>query len=511
MKDEDFDLLIKKQIQKDTYIPEKINNLFANFEGEVIMKKNNKAKILDNFRKGFIAASSILVMFLGGCTYAHVNGAETIISPLLRNLGINSKYEENATKFDNETTKQNIKVKMLDGAIDDTTFIVGYEIEIPDIDLDKWIEVEGIYKINNVNVTPINTSIYKTEDTKFIYYQVFDMNELKINDTKNVKIEANIYNIKEYTEREDIDYVYQEYEKMHEDKWELKENIDVKNLDTLKTYELKNAKSYEIAENFKIAVTEFITGSYTNILKIKTDKTNYAGDDIEKYYKLLDENDNEIGIFKEEEKQYDESIYNDRLITEKISKDSKIKIEVYSRIIGTDEFEKTATIPVNLSRAVEKNKQKTSWKRYENNEYSFEYKENWKITPKLGNNDVGPNSAYLGALALNIPSTTNSHQTSSIYVKTVNENITLDEYVKEEKEQNENEYMDLKSISNIKIKNQEGYQAIYELTDGKNIYVMQSVYLYANDKIYELNFSGSEIEYNNLKNDINEFINSFEV
>ena len=61
------------------------------------------------------------------------------------------------------------------------------------------------------------------------------------------------------------------------------------------------------------------------------------------------------------------------------------------------------------------------------------------------------------------------------------------------------------------MKNQEGYQAIYDLTDGKNIYVMQSVYLYANDKIYELNFSGSEIEYNNLKNDINEFINSFEV
>ena len=180
MKDEDFDLLIKRQIQKNTYIPEKINHLFANFENEVNMNKNKKNKIGYNLRKGVIAASSILVMFLGSCTYAHINGTETIISPLLRNLGINSKYEENATKFDEETTKQDITVKMLDGAMDDTTFIVGYEIGIPDINLDKWIEMEGNYKINNVNITPINTSISKTEDGKFLYYQVFDMNELKI-------------------------------------------------------------------------------------------------------------------------------------------------------------------------------------------------------------------------------------------------------------------------------------------------------------------------------------------
>ncbi len=56
--------------------------------------------------------------------------------------------------------------------------------------------MEGNYKINNVNITPINTSISKTEDGKFLYYQVFDMNELKIKDTKNVKIDVNIYKIK---------------------------------------------------------------------------------------------------------------------------------------------------------------------------------------------------------------------------------------------------------------------------------------------------------------------------
>ena len=87
MSDEEFDKMLKKQVQEDKYIPEKINQLFSNFESEVNMKENKKKynglKIGNYFRKASIAACSILAVFFGGCTYAHVNGTETIISPLL--------------------------------------------------------------------------------------------------------------------------------------------------------------------------------------------------------------------------------------------------------------------------------------------------------------------------------------------------------------------------------------------------------------------------------------------
>ena len=132
MSDEEFDKLLKKQMQEDKHIPERINQLFSNFESEVNMKENEKEykklKISDYVKRASIAVSSILVMFCGGCTYAHVNGTETIISPILRKLGINSKYEEDATKFDREVKSDNITIKLLDGAMDDTTFIIGYEI-----------------------------------------------------------------------------------------------------------------------------------------------------------------------------------------------------------------------------------------------------------------------------------------------------------------------------------------------------------------------------------------------
>ena len=151
MNDERFDKLLKKQMQEDGYIPEKINQLFLSFESEVNMKeKNEKLKMSNYIKRVSIAACSVLVIFFGGCTYAHVNGTETIISPLLRNLGINSKYEENATQFNDEVTNGEVKIKILDGAMDDTTFIVGYRIEIPNINPDSWIEIDGKYKINDL-------------------------------------------------------------------------------------------------------------------------------------------------------------------------------------------------------------------------------------------------------------------------------------------------------------------------------------------------------------------------
>ena len=515
MSDEEFDRLLKKQIQEDKYMPEKINQLFSNFESEVNMKENekkySKLKIGDYFKRVSIAACSIMVMFFGGCTYAHVNGTETVISPLLRKLGINSKYEENATKFDSEVTSDNITIKLLDGAMDDTTFIVGYEINVPSIDSTQWIEIEGNYKINDINVAPLNTSIDRTSDTTFVYYQIYDMNEIKLDNSKNIKINANINCIKEYTEYEDMDSAYAEYGKAFENNWNFEEYIDMKNLENSKVYSFENPPSYEIAKGLKISVTEFITGSYTNILKIQTDKTDYNGDSIEKYYKLLDENNKEIVMCVEEERQYDERKYNDRIITEKINRNSKFTIEVYSKIYGDGKFIKTATIPVNLANAVEKKEEKVNWKQYKTDDYSLKYKENWILTPKIDTNKVGANSVYLGALGLEIPSTTNLEYTSNIYVNTITKNVSIEEYMKQIKEQNANEYIEEKNTSEIKIKNQKAYQITSELTDGENVYIMQQIFASKNGKIYMITFSAEEKEYNNLKNDISEFISNFEI
>ena len=296
--------------------------------------------------------------------------------------------------------------------------------------------------------------------------------------------------------------------------WNFDESISVKNLEENKKYEFNNPQKYEIAENVNVSVAEFIKGSYTNILKIKVDKTNYTGDDFEKYYKVLDDKNNEIAMYNEEQREYDDRVYNDRLVSEKIKENSKIKMEIYFKESGKKEFNKVITIPIDLSKAIEKIESQDEWKEYDGDDYGFKYNSNWKVTTNLGKDKLGENSIYLGALGIEIPSTTNSEYTSSIYVKTVNKDITLDEYAEERREiNNSSESGGYNEIENamLNLKNNEGYQIIYETSDGSEKYIYENVFIKGEGKIYDISFFGSDKEYNNLKSDIDKFINSFEI
>jgi len=522
MNDIEFDELIKKELQKDNQIPKEINQLFSDFEKDIITKKE-KPKFINYFKNLSIAASFVLIIFLGGCTYAHVNGIETIISPLLRNLGINSKYEENATSFNNSVTKNNVTVKLSNGALDDTSLIIGYEINIENADPNIWLEINGDYKINNISIKPLSTSIDSISDTSFIYYQVFDINEIKIEDTESVEFNATISEIKEYTESETLNSAYAVYGNSYNDGWKFTQTLNLKNLQESKTY-LINNDATEIYPNVNISVTEFIEGSYTNILKIKTDKTNFKGNDFEKYYKILDEQNNEISMFLEEERQYDETVYNDRLILGNINKNSKIKIEVYLKFYNDNNFSKVAIISVDLSKSTQKNTTTSNLKQYNTDEYSFKYDETWTLTPKLDSSKVGPNSAYLGALELEIPSTTNSEYTSSVYVRTSTTSLSLEEY-KEKIESDyaseyfekqiqsvyPSEYVDDNSSSEISLSNKKGYQLVYKTTDVETVYIAKDVFTIYNNKVYRITFFGSEKEFNNLSSEIDEFVNGFEI
>ena len=509
MKDKEFDKLVKSKLQEDKQIPENINQLFSEFGMEVKMKEKNRKKY-NYFKMIPIAASLMIVTFFGGCTFAHVNGRETIISPLLRQIGINSKYEDNRTEFNEEIQKEGVNIKILDGAIDDTSLIIGYEIQIDNNDYDNWIEIEGEYKINNISVKPINHSIDKLSDTSYIYYQVFDASEIKIENKENVKISATIRSIKEYKESETLDSVEAVYGKEHKNLWSFEENIAVNNIEKSKIYEFEDSSNQKI-DNVNLSVTEYMTGSYTNILKIKTDKSNYEGDDFKKYYKVLDENNKEICMCLEEDRQYDERVYTDRLILGNINENSKIKVEVYLKMSSDKSFKKVSTILVDLSKKIEKKEIVTNLKEYISKEYRLKYKDTWILTEKLDTTKVGPNSRYLGALYLEIPSTTNSNYTSSLYVKVEDTNKELDEYIDNRIKQNKNEYIEKKSINVANFKNLRGYEIISETTDGEEIYTYVDFISGANGKIYNITFFGSEKEYNNIKSDIKDFIGNFEI
>ena len=508
--DEDF----RKKLHEDTTIPDNINQLFSNFESEVNMKENNKKTNIITFLKNVsVAACAVIVLGIGGCTYAHINGVENILSPLLNNLGINSKYQENATKFNDEVTKENITVKLLDGAIDDTLLIVGSKIDVPNLQ-GSWIEIQGQYKINDLQINPINSTIDRLTDSEFIYYQVFDVSEINIINKENVKIALDINEIKEYNEVEEIDSAYIEYGKTYTNGWNFEETISVKNLANTKKYELKNLKTYQTNNNIKVTIPELITGSYSNILKIKIDKTDYNGDAFEKYYKILDEQKNELASFSEEKRVYDNRIYTDRLVLNNIDRNSKIYIEVYMMKYGDKKFNKMLEIPVDLSKATEKVEKVSNLKEYKADSYTIKYNDNWSLIPKVDTTRVGPNSVYLGALELEIPSSTNSKYTSSIYVKVSDENTTIDNLaskIRKENTQSASEQFEEKTSSEVAKKKKKGYTIVSATTDGEDNYIKQDTFTVVNKKVYRIIFFGSEKEYNNLQEELNNFISNFDI
>ena len=96
-------------------------------------------------------------------------------------------------------------------------------------------------------------------------------------------------------------------------------------------------------------------------------------------------------------------------------------MEVYFRKIDEERFNKVLEIPVNLKDAIEEHEKELALEEYKTDSYIIKYNKNWNLIPTVDTNRVGPNSIYLGALELEIPSTTNSEYTSSMYVKVTDE------------------------------------------------------------------------------------------
>ena len=184
------------------------------------------------------------------------------------------------------------------------------------------------------------------------------------------------------------------------------------------------------------------------------------------------------------------------------------------KVYGDERFNKLLEIPVNLSKTTEKGEKVTNLKEFKADTYTIKYNNNWNLIPKVDTSRVGPNSIYLGALELEIPSTTNSEYTSSIYVKVTDENTTIEDFaskIRRENTQSVSEHFEEKSSSEVALKNQKGYTIVSTTTDGEESYIKQDTFTVINGKVYRIIFFGSEKEYNNLQNELNEFVSNFEI
>lgn len=125
------DMFLKEKLQQDKAISDRANSIFENLKEEFIMNNHEKKVITISFNKFLtIAASFVLVLFVGTNLYAHSLGKPNIFTAI-KNLFNVDKEDYNASEEDiNITVESNgVKLTLKTAAMDDNVLIAKYVAE----------------------------------------------------------------------------------------------------------------------------------------------------------------------------------------------------------------------------------------------------------------------------------------------------------------------------------------------------------------------------------------------
>ena len=520
MNDKELDKLIKEKIHENEVIDERINDLFEMYKEKYRNEKSTEKKMKNNIKSfvqkmKYVAAILMMGIFFGtgGMTYAHINGTETLISPLLRSIGINSKYEENAIEINKEIVDENnVKITLNNVAIDESVCIVAYDVDWPNVKVDEYIDLSGEFKINNINIKPINRFVKILSENKCMCYHIYDFSEIElVENEENIEFLSNINLLVKYN-KEQYELGSITYDNELESQWNFKEIIPVKNIEKNTSYEI-DSNLIEF-DGYKIKATELVKSSYTNMIRIKTDKKDHTL--LEDTYVLTekfvikDSLGNQIAI-DAEQREYDDIVYTNRIFIENIDMNDILTIEVYAKKDGVQDgklytkVEKVGELKIDLSKAKEKEKIQEEYKKFSNEEYSFEYDSKWSIYGKLTKDDVGYLVDPTNMFRINTESTTNDEYGLTITLDI--EEGKLEDYIDSYIQSLDTTYTSCENKEKIVINGEEGYKLLIAFED---IYIWEYIFE-KNEKIYSISISGSELELSNQNESIERFIETFNV
>lgn len=520
MDDKKIDNVLKEKIQKDEYMNERVNELFEMYKEKYRNEKNEDRKMKNNIgnfvQKMKYVAAVLMVGILfgtGGMTYAHINGTETLISPLLRSIGINSKYEENAVEIKKEVIDENdVKITLDNVAIDESICIVAYDIEWPDVKVNEYVNLSGEFKVNDISIKPINRFVKILNENKCICYHIFDFSEINlIEDKENIEFLSNVNLLVKYN-KEQYELGSRIYDNELESKWSFKEIIPVKNIEKNVSYEIES-NELEL-DGYKFKVVELVKSSYTNMIRIETDKTenNLSSNpySLREKFVIKDFSGNKITI-DAEEREYDDLVYTNRIFVENLDMNNIFVIEVYAEILDIQDgkiftkIEKIGELKIDLSTAKEKEENLDEYIEFSNEDYSFEYNSKWNIYGKLTKEDVGPLVDPTNMFRIDGESTTNDAYGLSIIID-INDG-ELESYVDSYIQVLESEYAACEMKEKNVINGQDGYKLLISIGE---IYSWDYIFE-KNGKIYSISISGDELELSNQKESIEKFIETFSV
>lgn len=220
MDDKNFDYLFKKQIQEDNLIPEKINQLFTNFEMEVEKMENKNNKTIENIKTRLTITYVIawIIGIIGGCGIVYATIIPTEWKENLSNL-INNYF---GTEMSSEELNSGVQDKTVEEIIEsDNKNAEKYsqllDADVYDIgDSNGGTLIESNYKQYNFNAEydedETEIDLEKYSDTINIKMAMVNYGCLEKLDNENTVLdqEGNVIERKESSLEETVEYQYDE-------------------------------------------------------------------------------------------------------------------------------------------------------------------------------------------------------------------------------------------------------------------------------------------------------------
>ena len=195
MREEEFDKIIKQQVDKQIQAPEELKNRIRTEIRNMNVKPKRNMKVIQGI------AAVFTVAILGVTTYAGVTGNLTLEKMGL--LKASENYDENAVDINQTISNEYTDITLKSIACDNAYIITEYQINLKekiseDVEFDQRrgykLDFNYNIKVNKKDAEIMSTYVNKTGEREYQYFHV--INIMDIEDKKlDIEIDLNEVNI----------------------------------------------------------------------------------------------------------------------------------------------------------------------------------------------------------------------------------------------------------------------------------------------------------------------------
>lgn len=319
--------IIRKGVKENWTIPEEVDKTIQQTYKKLGKQEKDKGRKI--FAKYIhIAAVVLMVLFLGSNVMAYIQGKDNIFSFILGKFHIQEEYEKESKEINLVKESNGTKITIKDIAVDNSFFVIGYQIETKKELENNLFLIEDIkIKDNEKQITITNASlgdketkqsVQKIGENTYIIYEIYFIENI-CHTQKNFQVDIKISQIQIY-EKESGNYFMKD---KIEGNWDFSICLDEsKNTSKAEEYILENVKIL-LKDNQELEIVNIQLSNIATLITTYTEEQEYQ-------FLTLEIRDKAGNILLTKDTQKIENGIS-KVFTRKIDEQEELRILVYEK------------------------------------------------------------------------------------------------------------------------------------------------------------------------------------